>query len=417
MHILFLTHYFPPEVNAPASRTYEHAKRWVRNSGVKVTVVTNHPNHPKGVLFPGYKNRWISIEEVDHIAVRRVKTLLAANSAVFLRTLNYLFFVLAAIAGSLRVRNPDVIVATSPQFLCAVAGYLVARLKRRPFVFELRDLWPDSIVTVGAMKPSWTIRQLEKLELYLYRQAALVITVTESFKENLVERGIPAGKIAVIRNSADLEFFKPGPAPTELSLRLDTRGKFVVAYIGTIGMAHSVDTIVESATLLRDRDDILFLIVGEGAKKASVEALVKERRLQNMKVLPGVNKAELTGYYSLSDLNLVTLRDRPLFRSVIPSKIFEIMAMGRPILSTVDGESRKILQSAGAAEFTRAESPEELAEAILRMSSDRNVLARMGASGRAFVEQHYNRDRLAEQCLKLLQNLTARDQARQSGDS
>ena len=402
MHILFLTHYFPPEVNAPASRTYEHAKRWVQQPDVRVTIVTNHPNHPKGTLYSGYKNQWLSVEEIDGISVRRVKTFLAANAAVLRRTLNYLFFMIAAIVGSAGVRKPNLVVATSPQFFCAVAGYVVSRLKGVPFVFELRDLWPDSIITVAAMKAGFSIRLLEKLELFLYRQAALIIAVTDSFRDNLIGRGINGNKISVVTNGVDLAFFTPQPRPRLLEAQLQAEGKFIAAYIGTVGMAHAVDKIVEAAELLQNEPDILFLIVGEGARKSSVEELVAKKNLRNVKVLPGVNKQAVRDYYALADLNLVTLRNQPLFLTVIPSKIFEVMAMARPILSTVHGEAGRILSASGAAEFVAPEHPEEMAQAILRLRSDREKLREMGENGRRFVEQHYRRERSADELLRHL---------------
>ena len=407
MHILFLTHYFPPEVNAPASRTYEHAKRWLDQPDVRVTVVTNHPNHPKGVLYPGYRNQWITVEVIDGIAVRRVKTYLAANAAVVRRTLNYVVFMVAATVASFKVSKPDVVVATSPQFFCAIAGYIVSRIKRRPFIFELRDIWPDSIVTVGALKAGWGIRLLEKLELFLYRKAALIVAVTDAFKENLTSRGISGAKITVVKNGVDLEFFQPRAKPEALAAELRAEGKFVAAYIGTIGMAHAVENIVEAAELLRDNPNILFLVVGEGARKASVESLVAEKQLENVKVLPGVNKQRIRDYYALADVNLVTLRDQPLFRAVIPSKIFEIMAMARPIISSVEGESRDILTLSGAAEFVRPESASEMAAAIVALSGDEQRLRKMATCGREFVERFYRRERSAAEFLDRLRAVAA----------
>lgn len=407
MHILFLTHYFPPEVNAPASRTYEHSKRWVCEADVQVTVVTNQPNHPRGILYPGYSNGWLRREQIDGIEVRRVKTFLAANAAVVRRTISYFFFMVAAIAGSISVRKVDVVIATSPQFFCAVAGWIVSRLKRKPFVFELRDLWPDSIVTVGAMKARMTIRFLEKLELFLYREADLIVAVTDSFRENLMRRGIDARKIVVLKNGADLEFYQPRPRPQALAHQLGAEGKFVAAYIGTVGMAHAVWAIVEAAELLRDETGILLLVVGEGAEKANVERLAAKKQLTNIRILPAVNKQTIRDYYALTDLNLVTLRDQPLFRTVIPSKIFEIMAMGRPILSSVHGEARSILEAAGAAVFVDPENAEQLACAIRQLRDDPGRLEQMGTNGRSFVEKEYRRDRLAAEYLRQLRGIAA----------
>lgn len=404
MHILFLTHYFPPEVNAPASRTFEHARRWVTD-GAEVTVVTNHPNHPRGELYPGYRNRLLSRETMDGIDVRRVWTFLAPNAGFLKRTLNYLFFMVAALFGAEGARQPGMVVATSPQFFCAVAGYLVSRLRRCPFVMEVRDLWPDSIVTVGAMRKSLAITLLEQLELFLYRKAEHIIAVTDAFKANMVERGVPAEKISVVKNGVDLEFFEPRSRPQELEARLGLKGRFVASYIGTIGMAHAVTGIVEAAALLREDDSIRFLVVGEGAEKAKVQRRVEELGLKNVLVLPAVGKEEVRDYYALSDLSLVTLARKDLFKTVIPSKIFELMGMCRPILSTVDGETRKILESAGSGDYVEAENPEAMAAAIRRLKADAGRLEEMSGAGREFVREHFSRDVLAGRCLDVLESV------------
>lgn len=417
MHILFLSHYFPPEVNAPASRTFEHARQWVQDPNVQVTVLTNHPNHPNGVLFPGHRNRWFQRETMSGVSVVRVRTLLAANAGFVWRTASFLFFMLAAIVGSLAVRRPDLVVATSPQFFCAVAGYVISRIKRRPFVFELRDLWPESIVAVGAMQSSLVVRMLEAMELFLYRRAAHIVAVTDSFKENLVRRGVPAAKISVLKNGVDLTRFQPRPAPPALRRELGAEERCVVAYIGTVGMAHAIDGIVEAATLMRDEPDVLFLVVGEGAEKARIEAMASARRLSNLRVLPGVDKDRVLDFYALADLNLVTLRAQPVFATVIPSKIFEIMAMSRPILTTVDGECRRIIEAAGAGVFVPPESPAELAEAIRSMVRRPEYRRALGESGRAYVREQFDRRRTAHRYLALLRRLVGDRVVSNLGDS
>lgn len=402
MHILFLTHYFPPEVNAPASRTYDHAKRWVKIPGVRVTVLTNHPNHPYGRLYSGYENRRLTREEKDGIDVRRVRTYLAANAGFLRRTLNYLFFMVASVSASSGMPKPDIVVATSPQFFCAAAGFMVSRLKRCPFVFELRDLWPESIVSVGAMGKGPAIRILEKIELFLYRQSARVVALTRAFRRNLTDRGISGTGICVIRNGADLSFFSPRPVPEKLIAELGAEGKFVVSYIGTVGMAHGVDKIIEAAERLRDVPDILFLVVGEGARKKKIRELTAQKRLANVRVLPGVSKEKVRDYYAVTDLNLVTLRNLPLFRTVIPSKVFEIMAMARPILCSVDGECREMIEQAGCGLFTEPENVGKMVQVIRELRQERERLIVMGENGRKFVERHFNRDDLARDYLDVL---------------
>lgn len=410
MHILFLTHYFPPEVNAPASRTYEHAKHWV-SDGAEVTVVTNHPNHPKGELYPGYENNWLTREEVDGIKVRRVKTFLAPNAGFLKRTLNYLFYMVAAVFGSEGAKQPDLVVATSPQFFCAVAGYFVSRLRGCPFVMEVRDIWPDSIVTVGAMGKNPAIALLERLELFLYSSADHIIVVTDAFKQNMTGRGVPADKISVVKNGVDLDFYQPRPRPEQLAAKLGVEKKFVVSYIGTIGMAHAVDKIVECAAQMTEETDMQFLVVGEGARKAAIEEMVKERGLKNISVLPGVGKDEVADYYALTDLCLVTLAKKDLFKTVLPSKIFELMSMARPILISVDGEARGVIEAAGSGEFVEPENVEQMAEAIRRLHRDQKQLEQFANSGRSYVEEHFNRVNLAERCLGVLRSADQRNRS------
>ena len=405
MHILFLSHYFPPEVNAPATRTYEHTRRWVKESDVRVTVITNHPNHPDGVLYQGYANTWLSKEKIDGIDVVRVKSYLAPNAGFFRRTASFLFFMVVAVLASLRVPKPDILVATSPQFFCAVAGYVVSRLKTCPFVFELRDIWPESIVAVGALRRSWVIGLLERLELWLYHRSTAVVALTSSFRRNLVSRGVSPEKVRVIQNGVDLNRFHPRSAPAKLVKDLGAEGKFVMSYIGTVGMAHAVNKIIAAADELRDVPELLFLIVGEGAKKKDIETLVVSRGVVNVKVLPGVPKENVGDYYALTDLSLITLRNEPLFKTVIPSKIFEVMAMAKPILSTVDGECREIVQRAGCGVFVEPEDVAQMASAIRDLFTKRDSLREMGRCGRRFVERHADRDRLALEFLGLLRGI------------
>ena len=216
MHILFLTDNFPPETNAPASRTYEHAKRWVA-SGHRVTVITCAPNFPSGKLHAGYRNQLWRREVMDGVNVIRVWTYITANEGFFRRTLDYMSFMVAATIASVFVRTVDVVVATSPQFFTPCAAWVVSLLRRRPFIFELRDLWPDSIVAVGAMRETRVIALLRKLEYFLYRRADRIVTVTESFKTVLTANGIPPKKIVVVPNGVDIDVYLPGQRPADLA--------------------------------------------------------------------------------------------------------------------------------------------------------------------------------------------------------
>ena len=406
MNILFLTDNFPPETNAPATRTHEHARNWVA-AGHQVTVLTNVPNFPAGKVFPGYRNRLWQREAMDGIRVVRVWTYVTANEGFFRRSLDYLSFGVTGVIGGLFLPTPDMIVATSPQIFTALGGCILAWIKRRPFVFELRDLWPDSIVAVGAMREGRLLRMLRRLEYWLYRRAAKIVSVTHAFKRILVANGIPQGKIAVIRNGVDLEAFVPGPKPVELARRLGLEGKFVAAYVGTIGMAHGLDVLLSAAERLRDRGDLAFVLVGTGAERARLEQEARRRGLDRVIFAGPVDKAGVKQYWRLCDVALVLLKDAPVFHHVIPSKMFEAMGTGRPIILGVRGESQDLLKEAGAGIAIPPEDSQALAEAIMRIMDSPALCRSMGAAGRRFVETEFDRRRLALEMLNVLEEVVA----------
>lgn len=334
MHILFLTDNFPPEVNAPASRTFEHCREWVK-AGHKVTVITGAPNFPAGKVFDGYANKWRTRETLQGIEVTRVWTYISANEGFLKRTLDYASFMISGALAALGVRDVDVIVATSPQLFTPCAAYVAGLLKRRPYVFELRDLWPESIRAVGAMKNTWILNALERLELFLYRRAAQVVSVTHAFKDNLIARGIEATKISVVTNGADLARFAPRPRDEALAAKLGLSGKTVIGYVGTHGMAHALTTVLDAAELLKATDvggGVRFLLLGDGAEKAALKADAEARKLDNVVFADSVPRSEVVRYWSLIDLSVIHLKRTPLFETVIPSKLFECMAMGIPVL-------------------------------------------------------------------------------------
>jgi colanic acid biosynthesis glycosyl transferase WcaI len=402
VRILFLSDNFPPEGNAPATRLHEHALRWVR-AGHDVTVVTCAPNFPEGRLFPGYANRWRQVEHVDGIRVVRVKTYITANEGVAKRTLDYLSFMVAGgIAALFERPRPDVVVATSPQFFCAVAGWAVAALRRLPFVFELRDLWPASIQAVGAMRPSFALRQLERVERFLYRRADAIVPVTRAFRDDLVARGIDAGKIHVVRNGVDLERYAPAAPDPALAVEWGLSGKFVVGYLGTHGMAHALQHVVDAAARLRHRDDIVFLFAGGGAARAAVEAQVAAAGLDNVRLLPRQPKAAMPALWAQCSIALIPLRDDPVFATVLPSKLFEAMGMGVPVLMSLPaGEATGIVEATGCGLCVPPEDPAALATAIEGLADAPGSRDGLAAAAAAAAPD-YSRDALARAMLDVL---------------
>jgi glycosyltransferase involved in cell wall biosynthesis len=410
MHILFLTDNFPPEVNAPASRTFEHCREWVR-SGCKVTVITCAPNFPTGRIFDGYGNRLWQEEDMEGIRVIRVWSYITANEGFFRRTLDYISYMIAASVGSLFVRKVDVVIGTSPQFFTACAAYLVASLKRCPWIFELRDIWPESIRAVGAMRDSAALRFLEKVELYLYRKSTLIVAVTNAFRDNLVRRGIDPAKIEVITNGADLSRFKPRDKDAALVSRFALEDKFVVGYVGTHGMAHSLETILDAARLCRvtypDDDEIRFILLGQGSEKANLVQRARDEGLDNVIFIDSVTKDQVARYWSLLDASIIHLRRTALFRTVIPSKLFECMAMGIPVLHGVEGESADIVSKHRVGILFESENPEALLQAVMELAENARLRDTLRENGPK-AASHYDRDVLAGKMLGLIETVLAR---------
>lgn len=401
MHIVFLTHYFPPEVNAPASRTFENATRWVKN-GHRVTVITCAPNHPKGVLYPGYKHKWFQFEIIDGIQVFRVKTYLSANKRIIKRTLNYFSYMVSSVIFSPKIRNVDIVISTSPQFFCGAAGFLVSRIKKKPWILEIRDLWPESIIAVGALNSRLLINLLESLETFLYRRADHVVAVTHAFKRHIATRRVSKKDITVITNGADLTRFNPQNANNQFRERYKLHGKCVLSYVGTHGMAHSLETVLKTAKQLKNNSKIKFVLVGDGAEREHLLRLKDSLGLNNVLMLPQQPKEKIPEIISASDGCMVLLKDTPLFRTVIPSKIFEAMAMQRPIVLGVKGESRSIVERAECGICIEPESDTQLAEAAIKLLDDNKFAHELGKNGRQYVENFYNRDILANQFLDIM---------------
>lgn len=409
MHILFLSDNFPPEVNAPASRTYEHCREWVR-SGAKVTVITCAPNFPKGAVFEGYTNALWKKTVVDGITVIRVWSYITANEGFVKRILDYLSFMMSATVAALFVRRVDVIVGTSPQFFTACAAGLTGLFKRRPWIFELRDIWPESIKAVGAMADSFAIRMLERLEMFLYRRADRVVAVTHSFKSALARRGIDPNKIEVVTNGVDLTRFKRQAKDQTLTAGLGLQGCFVAGYIGTHGMAHGLETLLEAAHMLQqmpEATDIRLVFLGQGAEKAALVERSKTLGLTNVHFLDSVPKSEVARHWSLLDVSIIHLRKTELFNSVIPSKLFECMAMGIPVLHGVPGESAAIVQREDVGEVFESSNAEQLVQGLIQLRSDAARYARYRLNGPRAAAK-YDRTALAGKMLTILQSCKAR---------
>lgn len=400
MRLLFLTDNFPPEVNAPANRTYEHCKEWVKQ-GVEVTVITCFPNFPKGKVYPGYTNKLYQKEIIDGIKVIRVWTYITANEGFIKRILDYISFAIAAFFAGLFTKT-DLIVATSPQFFTAISGWFLHIFKGKKWVMEVRDLWPESIVAVGAMKKNAFIRFFEKVEKRLYKSADRIVVVTDAFKAKIIERGINGDKIYVHKNGANLEMYIPDAKPQNLVEKHQLQDKFVLAYIGTHGLAHGLDFILNAAQKLQNtHPQIFFLFMGDGANKQNLIELSKNLQLNNVLFLDSVDKKQVVNYLNLMDVALVNLKKSDTFLTVIPSKIFEAAAVKKPILLGLLGETKQIIDKYNAGLCFEPENEADFIAKTIQIASDTSIY-NQSVEGCTVLANDFDRKKIA---LEMLQTL------------
>ncbi len=406
LRITFLCQYFPPEMGAPAARTFEHARHWVA-LGHKVTVITGFPNHPTGIIRPEYRGMFVRREEVEGIDLLRTWVYCAPNKGFLKRVLNFLsFFFSSLILGGIRTGKPDVVIGTSPQFFCAVAAWLLSRWKRVPFVFEVRDIWPQSAIELGALRNPVVIRVLEAIEQLLYREASLIVVVAESTRPYLLACGVSADKIAVIPNGIDPRFSaSTNRTPDSIRREIGGEDKFIVSYIGTHGMSHALEILLAAAHQLEKMSPQLpihFLFVGEGAEKSRLLEIAASCQLSNVTFLPEQPRETLPAFYQASDVGIVPLRRLPIFTKVLPSKLFELMGIGCPIICSVEGEAAQLVDRSGAGICIEPENAAALCEAILRLRDDRSLRQRMSQAGQEFVRTNYSRTVMAEKYIEAL---------------
>lgn len=399
-------------MGAPAGRVSELSQHWVK-AGHEVTVLTGFPNHPDGVLRPEYRQRFrrlICRENIHGVKVVRSWLLPFPNRKPYERILNYSsFFASASVTGSF-LEKPDAVVASSPQLLVGLSGWWVARLNRVPFVLEVRDLWPESLVAVGVGNSDSTLhRVLARIAGFLYREADHIVVVTPAFREYLVRKWqVAEEKISLVTNGVETKAFSPQPADPVLRHELGAEGKFVVSFIGTLGLAHGLDTLIATAERLRATDpDILFLLVGEGADRERILKTATAKGLANVRFVPQQLRERVPAYIAASDVCLVMLKKSPVFQTVIPTKMLEFMSCAKPVILGVDGQARDIIERSNAGIYVEPENPAALCEAVLRLRDQHMTREMLGRNGREYIVRNLSRERTAIEYLDVLSQVIA----------
>ena len=408
MKILYVSQYFPPEMGAPAARAAELSWHWAR-MGHEAMVLTGFPNHPTGVVPEDWRSRFHRLrytETCDGVQVIRTWLWPLPNRKAHERIRNYASFCVSAAVSGLALRKPDVVIATSPQLLCALSGWWLAFWKHVPFIFEVRDLWPESLAAVGAGSGGTLLhRTLGGIAGFLYRRAERIVVVSPAFKDHLMRYwNVPAAKISIVENGVETDLFRFDPAATEVRKQQKLEDRFLICYIGTMGNAHGLETLIAAAEELKTSlPNAMFLLIGEGAEKQRIVELAAARGLPNIQFLGQQPRQRIPAYVSAADLCLVMLKKTELFKTVIPTKLLEYMACERAVIVAVDGQARQIVEEASAGVFVEPENRRALVKAIIELAEDPERRRRMGASGRQYIVNKFSREKTAQDYITVLE--------------
>lgn len=403
---MFLTQYFPPEIGAAQARMYELARR-LTELGDDVTVLTAFPNYPTGVVQDGYRGRFAMREEMDGVRVLRRWVFATPNSGFFKRIAGWLSFVLTSLTASREVGRVDVIFVQSPPLPIALAALAFSFLKRAPFVFNVSDIWPQSAVELGMLKNRLAIRLAEAFEMHVYRRASRITVPTPGMLERLAARGVERDKLVLLTNGVDTSTYAPHEPDADLAERLGFDGHKVFLYAGTHGLAQGLDVILEAAKLTRD-PDVLYVLAGEGADKAKLVSKARDEKIGNVIFLPNQPKASMPALLNTAFAGIISLKPVDLFRAALPSKMFESMAVGQPLVAAVWGEGADVIQAAGCGLVTEPGNPQQLRDAVEALAADPARAREMGGRGRAYVDEHFNRGKIALHLHELLAQVARR---------
>ncbi len=402
MRILFVTQYFTPETGAASERLSGMAIH-LSKLGHNVTVITAFPNYPFGKIYPGYRRKLFSVEKIQGVRVVRVWLFTTPDSRPFARLANYLSFLCSSILAGLWTGGADCVVATSGPLFAALAGYVLSRVKKTRFYFDVRDIWPERIYAGTNMKRGALIKVLEKLELFLYRKSAGIVAVTQGVRNNIVSKGVSAEKVTVITNGVDSDIFFPQPKNGMLAEKLGIRETtFTVIYVGTLGLLQDLSLIAACAERLKPYGDIMFLIVGSGAKRDEFVSMIKSRGLANVKVLPAVPQRELCDYVNLSNLGINANTAHPHNMMALPVKMFPYMACAKPVVFANGGEVASLIEKYEIGQCVPPGDVEAFAGAILKFYHDRELCFRCGENGYALVNEQFTRDKLSRKLAGVL---------------
>jgi glycosyltransferase involved in cell wall biosynthesis len=393
LRVTFLTHYFPPEIGAAQTRLSELATL-LTEAGDHVTVVTPFPNYPTGVIHPGYRGKRSMEESMDGVRVLRTWTYATRNRGFFKRILNHLSFSFSAYSALRRMGPTDVFYVQSPPLFVGIAALGMSRIKRVPFVFNVSDIWPQSAIELGALHNPIAIRLAEMLERHIYRRAVFITCATPGIVRRLAEKGVPESKLVLLTNGVDTATFRPESPEGALARQLGLDGHRIFLYAGTHGLSQGLEVVLEAAKLTRN-PDVLYVMVGEGAKKDELVDKARQEGIHNVRFLPNQPKSLMPSLLNIAYASIIPLRRLDLFKAALPSKMFESMAVGKPLVVALWGEGAQLVETAGCGLVVEPEDPNAMQKAVETLVADPGLARKMGERGRDYVVRNHDRRQIA----------------------
>jgi len=405
MKILFLTQYCPPEVGAPQNRIFEFAKQ-LKKFGHEVTILTAMPNYPRGEIFEEYRGKKIVKETIDGIDIVRTGIYVTKREDFVKRLRNYLSFTWSSVfSGAKHIEKQDVIITESPPLFLGWSGYVLSKMKKAKFIFNVSDLWPESAVKLGVLNNKAMIRASTWLEEFCYRKAAAVTGQTKGIVDNIVSRGFDKNKVHIITNGVDTEFFKKENRSEEFRESIGIKNKFAVVYAGIHGIAQGLEVLVDAAEIIKEEKEIQIVFIGEGPEKPMLMNKVKEKKLENVSFLPMQDKKDMPKIIASMDATVVPLKKLDIFKGALPSKMFENLASEIPIVLAVEGEAENLINDAQAGIVVEPENSKEIAKAILKLHKNKELREDLGKNGRSYVMNNFSREAIARKLENILLDL------------
>ena len=405
MRILFLTQYCPPEVGAPQNRIFEFSKK-LKEFGHEVTILTALPNYPRGEIFEEYRGKRIVLEEIDGIKIVRTNIYATKSKSFIKRLINYFSFTFSSVFQGVKyIGNQDVIITESPPLFLGWSGYVLSKLKKAKFVFNIADLWPESAVKLGVLSNKVFIKMAIWLEEFCYKKASAITCQTQGIVDDIIDRGFNKTKVHLVTNGVDTELFKKEERDEEFRKSIGINSKFALCYAGIHGIAQGLEVIITVAEIVKDKEDIQFVFVGDGSEKQDLINMVKEKKLNNVTFLPLQPTANMPKIVASMDAAIIPLKRLQLFEGALPSKMFETLSAEVPIIMAVKGEAERLINNAQAGIVVEPENPQEIAEAVIKLYNDKELRNTLGKNGRKYVKEHYDRNNITRNLERILMQL------------